>query len=145
MTNTKMELAKNIIEEIRKSDLNVKVLIGAFVTFYNEDGKENVKLTREVMELNALEIPEGLENLDGLIADYVQENLNNVEREMKLHKKFREIGEIAIDLQAFLNDEDGWCLQDISVEEKRLHELASKLDNYLFDYSEERVIEKEEY
>lgn len=140
MTNTKTELAKNIIEEIRKSDLDVKILVGSFVIFYNEDGKE-----KEVIGLNPLEIPESLENLDGVIADYVQENLNNVEWEMKLHKKFRKIDKIAVDLQAFLNDEDGWSLQDVSVEEKRLHELASKLDNYLIDFYRELVIEKEEY
>ena len=140
MTNTKTELAKNIIEEIRKSDLNVKVLVGSFVIFYNEDGKE-----KEVIGLNPLEIPESLENLDGVIAGYVQENLNNVEWEMKLHKKFRKIDKIAVDLQTFLNDEDGWSLQDVSVEEKRLHELASKLDNYLIDFYRELVIEKGEY
>lgn len=139
-TNIKTELAKNIIEEIRKSDLDVKILIGSFVIFYNEDGKE-----KEVIGLNPLEIPEGLENLEGVIADYVQENLNNVEREMKLHKEYRKIDKIAVDLQTFLNDEDGWCLQDVSVEEKRLYELASKLDNYLIDFYRELVIEKEEY
>lgn len=137
---TKTELAKNIIEEIRKSDLDVKVLIGSFVIFYNEDGKE-----KEVIGLNPLEIPESLENLDGVIADYVQENLNNVEWEMKLHKKFRKIDKIAVDLQAFLNDENGWCLQDVSEEGKRVHELANKLDNYLIDFYRELVIEKEEY
>lgn len=140
MTNTKTELAKNIIEEIRKSDLNVKVLIGSFVIFYNEDGKE-----KEVIGLNPLEIPESLENLDGVIADYVQENLNNVEWEMKLHKKYRKIYKISVDLQTFLNDGDGWCLEDVSVEEKRLYKLASKLDNYLIDFYRELVIEKEEY
>lgn len=139
-TNTKTELAKNIIEEIRKSDLDVKILIGSFVIFYNEDGKE-----KEVIGLNPLEVPESLENLDGVIADYVQENLNNVEWEMKLHKKFRKIYKIAVDLQTFLNDEDGWCLQDVSVEEKRLYQLAIKLDNYLIDFYRELVIEKEEY
>lgn len=139
-TNTKTELAKNIIEEIRKSDLDVKILVGSFVIFYNEDGEE-----KEVIGLNPLEIPESLENLDGAITDYVQENLNNVEWEMKLHKKFRKIYKIAVDLQTFLNDEDGWCLQDVSVEEKRLYQLASKLDNYLIDFYRELVIEKEEY
>lgn len=140
MTNTKTELAKSIIEEIRKSDLDVKILVGSFVIFYNEDGKE-----KEVIGLNPLEIPESLENLDGAIADYVQENLNNVEWEMKLHKKFKKIDKIAVDLQAFLNDEDGWCLEDVSEEEKRLYKLASKLDNYLIDFYRELVIEKEEY